>query len=631
MIVLDDITLKRGGHSLFEHLDLTIHPGQHVGLVGRNGVGKSSLFALLKGQLLAEVGDVRIPPRWRIAYLAQETQPSERSALDWALDGDDELRRVEREIRAAEARDDNDALAHLYTRFDDLGGYSAAARAAEILSGLGFAATDHGRAYREFSGGWRIRLNLAQTLMAPAELLLLDEPTNHLDLDAMLWLESHLRQFAGTLLVIAHDREFLDAVTTHTVHLEQGRATQYRGNYSAFERQRGEALARQTALARQQAKRAAEIRNFVERFRAKASKARQVQSRLKALEKLEQAESAHTDSPYQFSFPNPARMSRSLVHLDAAALGYGNTPLLRTGELRIVPGARIGILGVNGAGKTTLLRTLAGELAPMSGTLSRGRHSAVGYFAQHQLELLDPALSALEHIGKLPPLAPEQQQRDHLGGWGFSGDAALRPTGTLSGGEKARLVLGLIAWQRPALLLLDEPTNHLDIEMRHALSVALQTYQGALVLVSHDRDLLARCVDEFWLVSNGNVAPFSGDLSTYAERVRQAQRTPTDKDSESRRARRQNAAQERLREEPLRRKLKELERTINGLNRELAELEEVLADPATYTASSANVPDLLTRRAALTTRLEAVETEWVDKQQQLESGAAHSPKLGSGG
>jgi ATP-binding cassette subfamily F protein 3 len=622
MIVLDDITLKRGGHTLFEHLDLTIHSGQRVGLVGRNGVGKSSLFALLRGKLLAEVGDVRMPPRWRIAYLAQETEPSERSALDWALDGDRELRRVEHELRAAEARDDNDALAYLYTRFDDLGGYSAAARAAEILSGLGFAAADHARAYREFSGGWRIRLNLAQTLMAPAELLLLDEPTNHLDLDAMLWLESHLRRFAGTLLVIAHDREFLDAVTTHTVHLEQGRATQYRGNYSAFERQRGEVLARQAALARQQAKRAAEIKDFVERFRAKASKARQVQSRLKALEKLAQAEPAHADSPYQFSFPNPARMSRSLVHLDEAVLGYGDTALLRTAELRIVPGARIGILGVNGAGKTTLLRTLAGELAPLTGTLSRGRHAAVGYFAQHQLELLDPALSALEHMRKLAPLAVEQQQRDHLGGWGFSGDAALRPTGTLSGGEKARLVLGLIAWQRPALLLLDEPTNHLDIEMRHALSVALQAYEGALVLVSHDRDLLARCVDEFWLVSNGTVTPFTDDLSVYAERIRQAQRIPTDNDTESRRARRQSAAAQRLRNEPLRRKLQELERTINGLSRELSELEEVLADPATYADSSPHVQDLLTRRATLTARLEAVEADWLEKQHLLETGDA---------
>jgi ATP-binding cassette, subfamily F, member 3 len=620
MIVFDDITLKRGSNTLFEHLNLTISPGQRVGMVGRNGVGKSSLFAVLRGRLGAELGEVRMPPRWRIAYLAQETEPSERSALDWALDGNGELRRVERQLHAAEQRGDDAALARLYTQYDDLGGYSAAARAAEILSGLGFAAADHARAYREFSGGWRIRLNLAQTLMCPSELLLLDEPTNHLDLDAMLWLETHLGRYAGTLLVIAHDREFLDAVTTHTVHLEAGRATLYRGNYSAFETQRGEELARVAALARRQAQKAAQINSFVERFRAKASKARQVQSRLKALKKLQLALPAHIDSPYQFSFPSPERMSRSLLQIEAATLGYPATAVLNCADLSIRPGARIGILGVNGAGKTTLLRTLAGELAPLSGTVLRGKHSSVGYFAQHQLDLLEPQQSALEHIRQRPPIAAEQRLRDHLGGWGFSGDAALRPVETLSGGEKARLVLALIAWQRPALLLLDEPTNHLDIEMRHALSVALQDYDGALVIVSHDRDLLTRCVDEFWAVRGGMVEPFADDLMAYADGIRRNQGSA--RGSASRRERRQSTAAQRRRDQPLRDELTRLERTINALSRELSELEVTLADSATYNGSGVDVQALLTQRAALTERLESAEVDWLDKHQRLESSAA---------
>ncbi len=620
MIVVSDVTLKRGGEVLFEHLDLTLHAGHHIALVGRNGVGKSSLFALLRGRLLPEVGDVRMPPRWRIAHLDQETVPSERTALDWALDGDVELRRVERAIAEAEQNGNDAALARLHTEFDDLGGYSAEARAAEILNGLGFPASDLRRPYREFSGGWRIRLNLAQTLMSPSDLLLLDEPTNHLDLDAMLWLEGHLNRYSGTLLVIAHDREFLDAVVGHTVHLESGRATTYRGNYSSFERQRGDNLARQATLARRQERKAEEIMRFVDRFRAKTSKARQVQSRLKALEKLQLAAPGHADSPYEFSFPNPTQMSPMLIQLENASLGYDGKTVVSVESLRIAPGSRIGVLGANGAGKTTLMRTLAGDLALQSGDLFRGQHSSVGYFAQHQLELLQGDLSALGHLRLRTPVATDQRRRTYLGGWGFAGDMAMRPTRSLSGGEKARLVLALIAWQQPALLLLDEPTNHLDIEMRHALTMALQEYEGAMVIVSHDRDLLGRCVDEFWLVGGGRVDPYPDDLEQYAERIRQRVAPVASEAGPSRRERRQASAEHRRQTQTLRTAVKRLEARIESMSNDLKALEETLADPATYeTMSTQSLQTVIAQRTDLVRDLHMAEADWLKQHEHLDA------------
>jgi len=627
VIVISDVTLKRGGEVLFEHLHLTLHPGHRNAIVGRNGVGKSSLFALLRGRLLPEVGDVRIPPRWRIAHLDQETEASGRSALDWAMDGDRHLRRVQHELADAERRGDDTALARLHVDFDDLGGYTAEARAAEILNGLGFRASEFAKPYAEFSGGWRIRLNLAQTLMCPSDLLLLDEPTNHLDLDAMLWLEDHLRRYEGTLLVIAHDREFLDAVADHTVHLEAGRATTYRGNYSSFERQRGENLASQAALARRQARKAAEIMRFVDRFRAKSSKARQVQSRLKALERLEVAMPGHVDSPYEFSFPNPAQMSPMLVQVEDATLGYPDAAILSVESLRVGPGARIGVLGANGAGKTTLMRTLAGDLAPLSGDVHRGQHSAVGYFAQHQLESLDPQLGALAHLRLRSPVTTDQKRRDYLGGWGFPGDMALRPTTTLSGGEKARLVLALIAWEQPAVLMLDEPTNHLDIEMRHALTVALQAYDGAMVIVSHDRDLLGRCVDEFWLVAYGTVQPYDDDLEHYADRIRSrvASAAVPSNAGPSRREQRQASAEQRRQTQALRNAVKKLEAKIEALGGSVAELETRLADPATYeTLSTAQLQDVIAERTDRKRELAAAETEWLDAHERLDALSAAS-------
>ena len=620
MIVVADVTLKRGGEVLFEHLDLTLHAGHRVALIGRNGVGKSSLFALLRGRLLPEIGDVRMPPRWRIAHLEQETSASERPALDWALDGDSALRSAERAITEAERRGDDAALARLHTQFDDLGGYSAEARAAGILNGLGFAVSDFRRPYREFSGGWRIRLNLAQTLMSPSDLLLLDEPTNHLDLDAMLWLEGHLNRYEGTLLVIAHDREFLDAVVDHTVHLESGRATVYRGNYSAFERQRGENLARQSSLAQRQARKAEEIMRFVDRFRAKSTKARQVQSRLKALEKLELSAPGHVDSPYEFSFPNPSQMSPMLIQLDGATLGYDGKPILSAEALRIAPGARIGVLGANGAGKTTLMRTLAGDLPLLGGDLFRGQHSSVGYFAQHQLELLQGGLSALAHLRLREPDSTDQRRRTYLGGWGFAADMALRPTASLSGGEKARLVLALIAWQQPALLLLDEPTNHLDIEMRHALTLALQGYEGAMVIVSHDRDLLGRCVDEFWLVSGGHVDPYADDLEHYADRIRQRVAPATSGTAPSRKERRQASAEHRRQTQALRTTIKRLESRIETISLSVKALESTLADPATYeTMATQKLQDVIAQRTDQMRDLASAEAQWLELQEELET------------
>jgi ATP-binding cassette, subfamily F, member 3 len=629
MIILNDVTLKRGDRTLFDSLSLTVHGGQRVGVVGRNGVGKSTLFALLRGRLLPEAGDVQVPPGWRIAFLAQETEPSPRSALDWVLDGDRALRRVQRRIAAAEDRGDDAALARLYSELEDVDGYTAEARAATILSGLGFHADQFQDGYETFSGGWRIRLNLAQALMAPSDLLLLDEPTNHLDIDALLWLEQWLVRYPGTLLTIAHDRGFLDSVATHIVHLEHGKAFTYRGGYSSFERQRSERLTRQAAEYRQQQHQIRHIQSFVDRFRAKASKARQVQSRLKALERLQAAAPAYADSPYQFEFPDPKKLSNPLLALDEAALGYGEPAVVRDATLRIYPGSRVGVLGANGAGKSTLMRTLAGELPLLGGRMVRGEHSPVGYFAQHQLEQLDGAASAIAQLERLDPAAQPQKVRNFLGGWGFSGDMATRPVATLSGGEKARLVLALLAWQRPAILLLDEPTNHLDLEMRQALSVALQDYQGALVIVSHDRELLQRSVDEFWLVKDARVSDYTADLDTYLAGIRagfvdaggtdgSAYADPAP--ARNRREARQSAAELRRATQPLRDGVKRLEREIEGFTKALKDIERRLADTEVYRAlSSDELSAMLAERGRLQRKIETAESRWLEQQQALEA------------
>jgi ATP-binding cassette, subfamily F, member 3 len=617
MLQAIDISLRRGETDLFSLLSCTIHPGHKVGLIGRNGVGKSTFFALLLRRIAPDDGEIRIPASWQLAHMAQQVTVTDRPALDYVLDGHRALRRVEGQIAEAERRDDALEIARLHGVYADLGGYEAEARAAEILSGLGFAATEFHQPFRSFSGGWRIRLNLAQALMAPADLLLLDEPTNHLDLDTTLWLEGWLQRFQGTLLIIAHDRDFLDAVTDHIVHLHDGRADTYRGNYSSFERQRAETLAHQQAAFEKQQAEARHIQSFVDRFRAKASKARQVQSRLKALERMQAVAPVYADSPYQFAFSNPEKMSNPLLTLDEVAVGYDGVPVLTGIKRSVLPGARIGVLGANGAGKSTLLKCLVGSLTPLAGELTRGQHSRIGYFAQHQLETLDAGTSALAQLAAAQPERREQWCRTYLGSWGFSGPLAERPVGSLSGGEKARLALALIALTQPALLVLDEPTNHLDLDMREALGLALQDYAGALLVVSHDRSLLKRTVDEFWLVADGRVTTFRDDLDSYAAtRAGAVQRKPT---QHERREERRAAAQQRQQEKPLRDRIRRHERELESIAGKLAAVEARLADPEVYhELPPAELDELLAEAGRLRQRLERAEHDWLEASEALE-------------
>ena len=628
MIHLQNIRLKRGGRTIFDEMTLSVHAGHRVGVVGRNGIGKSSLFLLLLGRLLPEEGDVKLPRRWVIAHLEQEIALRPVSALEWTIDGDRPLREIERAIEKAERRGDERRLAALYAELEAIDAYTAEARAARILDGLGFDAEDLPRPVGEFSGGWRIRLNLAQTLMCRADLLLLDEPTNHLDLDATLWLEHWLKQREGTTLVISHDRDFLDRVATDVVHLEGGDARSYRGNYSTFERQRAETLALRQSMYEKQQARVREIRAFVDRFRYKASKARQAQSRLKELERMTRSAPAHADSPYRFSFPSPGKMSTPLVQLEEAALGYpGAAPVLEAVRFRLAPGDRVGLLGRNGAGKSTLLRSLAGELPLLGGEEMRGRHAGVGYFAQHTVETLRPGRSAMEHLAALRPDATDQAMRDYLGGWGFPGDMAFHPSASLSGGEKARLALAVVAWRRPAVLLLDEPTNHLDLDMRHALTMALQDYEGALVLVSHDRRLIENSVEEFMLVAEGRLCAWEGTLDEYRDWLlrrdaepRRARRDAGARPSSA--ARRREEARKRERVQPLRRALREMERRIEGLEPEVRTLSAQLADTDTYQRlSGEELGDLIARYKHSRARLDSLESEWVKMSERLEAAS----------
>lgn len=616
MLQLNRVILKRGDRALFDELDVTVHPGHKAGVVGRNGVGKSTMFDLIRGRLLPEEGDVLFPRGWRVAWLEQAAAPSPHTALDYVLDGDRVLRKAEKAIATAEEQDDHDAIAHAWSDYGDAGGHDAEARAGKILHGLGFGSADFGRRHEEFSGGWRIRLQLARALMTPSDLLLLDEPTNHLDLEATLWLEAWLRRYQGTLLTIAHDREFLDRTVSEIVHIDAGKAATYVGNYASFERQRAEALVRQQALHERQQQEIERIHRFARRFRAKESKARQVQSRLKALDRMDQVAAVHAESGYRFSFTSPRKTSYPTISLDNVALGYDDVPVLEEVTLRVSPDDRIGVLGENGAGKTTLLRCLAREMTPMDGTVTRGRHDSVAYFAQHQLESLDLAKSPLDHL--LETMS-QQAARDYLGGWGFAGDDVARPARTFSGGEKARLVLALIARTEPAVLVLDEPTNHLDLDMRQALAVALQEYAGALLLVSHDRHMLRQCVDQFWLVRDGRVTRFGDDLAAY-EALSQRKRAGNGDENAGK------GEQRALKGRPQRGHLKSLERRerqlsgeIERATRQLAEVERKLADPATYRRDPSLIEELARERGRTRRSLERAEESWLAVQEELET------------
>ncbi len=623
MIQLRKLTFARAGRPLVSDASLQLHPGWKIGLTGANGCGKSSFFALLRGELHAEAGDLDIPSGWRIGHVAQDTPALPTPALEFVLDGDAELRDVEAQLLDAEDAHDGHLIAELHTRLQDIGGYAAPARAAEILDGLGFAQADHARPVADFSGGWRVRLNLARALVARADLLLLDEPTNHLDLDAVLWLEGWLKSFPGTLLMISHDRDFLDAVLGaegQILHIEAGGMKLYGGNYSTFERTRAERLALQQAMHDKQQREIAHLHAYVERFRAKASKARQAQSRLKALGRMELISAAHVDAPFAFSFRAPEGFSDPLLTIEEAKVGYGGTALLSGIGLTLRPGSRIGLLGRNGAGKSTLVKLLAGEIAPIAGRRLAGRHLKIGYFAQHQMELLRPDESPLQHLARQEPETREQELRDYLGGFDFRGQMADAVCGNFSGGEKARLALALMIRTRPNLLLLDEPTNHLDLEMREALTLALQETEAAVVLVSHDRHLLRTTVDELWLVADGRVAAFDGDLDDYADwlaRRRTAAKPAAAEKTAPRQDDRVLKKQQQAERRKLEKEAEQLDRQLAQLQAEKSALAGRLADPELY-ADHAAAAALARQDAALAAGIEAAESRWLEIHEWLE-------------
>ena len=624
---------------LFEGASLQIHPGWRVGLSGANGSGKSSLFALLRDELQADQGEVEWPAGWVVAHVAQETPALARTALEYTLDGDAELRAVEAALVQAEAAQDGERIGELHARLGEIDGYAAHARAAALLDGLGFLPQDLARPVSDFSGGWRMRLNLAQALMCRSDLLLLDEPTNHLDLDAVIWLEQWLSGYAGTLLLISHDRDFLDACVSHVLSIEQQRLTLYSGGYSDFERQRGERLAQQQAVFERQQREIAHMEEYVRRFRAKATKARQAQSRIKALERMERIAAAHVDSPFSFAFRDAPPAPDPLLSIEDGAAGYGERTIFSGLRLQLRPGERIGLLGRNGAGKSTLIKLLAGELPLRAGEQSQGKGLVTGYFAQHQLETLRPDESPLQHMMRLDPSAREQELRDYLGGFDFRGDGeggtatpATAPCAAFSGGEKSRLALALLIWSRPNLLLLDEPTNHLDLEMRHALTLALQQFDGAMVLVSHDRALLSASCDRFLLVDDGKVQDFGGDLGDYrdwlaarrSEAVAAAQCPDHVAERAARKADRAQAAAERqarlVARRPLQKEIDQLDKRMAAWNREKAELDTRLADPTLYTGPQAGeAPELNRRQAELAGRIEEAELRWLELAEALEA------------
>jgi len=625
MISLTNIELRRGVKLLLNDAELSIHPGQHIGIIGANGSGKSSLFKLLLGQVAADAGELSIPSDWRIAHMAQELATSERSALDFVIDGDPVLRDVEATVEAALAANDNNRLANAYEKMDTINGFDAHYRAEQLLHGLGFYQSEISRPVNSFSGGWRIRLNLAQALMSPSDLLLLDEPTNHLDLDATLWLESWLKSYIGTLLIISHDRDFLDNVVSRIVHLEHQKTNAYKGTYSAFERLRGERLALQQASFEKQQKRRKDVEDFVARFRYKASKAKQAQSRLKELQRMESIAPAHVDSPFYFNFPAPKKAYGALANISQATLGYSDKPVLKNVNFDLHPGTRIGLLGPNGAGKSTLINSLTGDLDLLTGVRVYGENLKVGYFAQHQLEVLDLHASPLLHIQRISPTATDQEIRNFLGGFDFHSDKALDPIKDFSGGEKARVALALIVWQKPNLLLLDEPTNHLDLEMRHALTMALQGYEGALVVISHDRHLLRNTVDEFYLVANGTVTEFEGDLKDYQKwlknfvRHAEVEVIETFSAVQDKKSSRKKTAKNREELAPMTKSIRDLEKLMSQLEKDLKEIQDKLADETIYKDEyKKQLSNALAEQSNTEKRLKKCEEEWLESQDQLE-------------
>lgn len=616
---------------LLEQAAFQLHPGHKVGLIGANGAGKSSLFALLRGELQQEVGDLDIPPNWVIAHVAQETPSLNLPALQFTLEGDAELTEIEAALLQAETQHEGEKIAELHQRLSDIEGYSAKARASSLLDGLGFSQADLTRSVSEFSGGWRVRLNLARALMCRSDLLLLDEPTNHLDLDAVIWLETWLRDYRGTLLLISHDRDFLDNVIDTVLHIEQQRITLYRGGYSDFERQRAEKLALQQAMFEKQQRKVAHLHSYIDRFRVQATKARQAQSRIKALERMEMISAAHVDSQFSFEFRSPIAAPDPLLVLDDIDAGYVDKTILKKVVMAIRPGERIGLLGKNGAGKSTLIKLLAAELKPLvidgkSGKRVEGKELNIGYFAQHQLEQLRPHESPLQHMLRLDPATREQEHLNYLGGFDFKGDMARASCENFSGGEKSRLALGLLIWTRPNLLLLDEPTNHLDLEMRHALTLALQDYQGGVILVSHDRALLRATCDNFVLVANGVAEAFDGDLDDYKDWLAN-NKTQTNTVNIETAVKKNDYAQSKAERQarivarrPLVKETEQIEKSLEKLNAEKTTLDARASEGSLYDANNkSELQQLLKRQAELSSAIDTAEMRWLELHEQLEA------------
>ena len=627
MIEIKNLTLQRGLKVLLDQAALSLAPGRRVGLIGKNGSGKSSLFALLKGEITADKGDVSIPKHWKTAAVAQETPALDISALDYVLQGDGELQLFQTALHEAEAKNDGMKQAEYHAKLEEIDAYSAPARAAKLLSGLGFSQEEHSRPVKSFSGGWRMRLNLAQALMCRADLLLLDEPTNHLDLETVLWLENHLSGLPCTQIIISHDRDFLNATTTQTVELSEQKLTLYGGNYDFYQAERARRLAQQQAAYLKQQAQIKHLQSFIDRFKAKATKAVQAQSRMKALDKLERIAPAHFDSGFSFEFDSPAHLPNPLLQLDKADLGYGGKPVLHGIDLSLENGARYGLLGVNGSGKSTFIKTLAGELNVSSGRIVRSDKLNIGYFAQHQLDTLRPDQSPLWHIQKLSPDVREQEIRNFLGSFNFIGDAALQKTEPFSGGEKARLALAMIVWQKPNLLLLDEPTNHLDLDMRHALTLALQSFQGALIVVSHDRSLLEATTDSFLLIEQGRLKTFDGDLEDY-RRYRLAQENAAAApaaSSQSQNRKDTKRVEAQIRQEkarlgkPLQQKISQAEKEMAALSEIQTACEAFLAQEDAYSdANKAKLQQTLAQLAETKVKLEKQEENWLAWQEELE-------------
>ena len=604
MIRLSQVSLRRGAKVLLEQTDLALNPGEHAGLIGPNGSGKSSLFALLRDELHADKGDVDMPKHWRIAHVAQETPALERPAVEYAIDGDTKLRNLQAEL---EKTHDGTRMGELHAALADADVYTARSRAETLLLGLGFKTEELERPVSTFSGGWRMRLNLAQALMTPSDLLLLDEPTNHLDLDAIIWLEEWLRRYPGTLLVISHDRDFLDGVVKAIVHIDQKKIRRYTGDYSSFEEQRAQAVVLTQNLIEKQVRERAHLQSFIDRFRAKATKARQAQSRMKMLAKMEDLAPLHVAAPFSFEFGDPERSPDPLLVLEDVTAGYDEKVVLQDVKLSLRAGERIGLLGVNGAGKSTLVKTIAGVLPVLSGTATFNKGLEVGYFAQHQVEMLRDDESPLWHLKRISAGVREQELRNYLGGFNFPGDMATDPVVNFSGGEKARLALALIVWQRPNLLLLDEPTNHLDLETREALAVALAQFEGTLVLVSHDRHLLRATTDKLLIVAGGTLREFDGDLDDYRDWLLKRDLAPK-KEKERKPV---TAKLRPVNRKPLEARVKRLEELMARLNGQKASIEQRLSDPAVYQDAEA-LKALLHDQAYVAKEIEQVETEWLE-------------------